>query len=48
MLCGEVVVVSSGIHTIHTSKWCGQNAAILNVKLCGAQVTTRRQEAEKF
>ena len=48
MSCREVTTVFLDVHTKHTSKFCEQNATILNVKPCGTQVTARRQKAKKF
>jgi len=33
MLCREIIVVCSEIHTKHINTVCGQNVELLNVKL---------------
>ena len=36
MLCGEIIVVCSQMHTKYINKFCGQNVELLNVKTGGA------------
>ena len=40
MLYREIMAVCSEIHTKHTNTLCGQNVALLNVKLVVHIVTT--------
>jgi hypothetical protein len=40
MLCREIIVVCSQIHTKHINTLCGQNVELLNVKLVVHIVTT--------
>ena len=35
MLLGEIIAVSSEIHTKHTNTLCGQNVELLNVRRGG-------------
>jgi hypothetical protein len=35
MLCGEIIVVCSEIHTKHINTLCGQNVEFVNVKPIG-------------
>jgi len=41
MLYGEIIAVSSEIHTKHINTVCGQNEELLNVKLAVHIVTSR-------
>ena len=40
MLCGEIIVVCSQIHTKHKNILCGQDVELLNVELAVHIVTT--------
>ena len=40
MLCREIIVICSQIHTKHINTLCGQNVELLNVKLVVHIVTT--------
>ena len=42
MLYSEIIAVCSQIHTKHINTLCGQNVALLNVKLVVCIVTTVR------